>query len=170
MPLTTFKASVGANAGNDYTLPIQQSRPTLSVAFASDQTQPEQQSGTYVAAGLGTDFPNSGTLQTVFMFTANWLAANAYAATFGGMMTAVDEFSQSVTMGGLGLLTDVPPSGTLLNLVAQTSRTCMARVIAASLNPLGDTSAELTVTFENPSGLWTVNLAGGGKSVLLWPA
>lgn len=170
MPLTSFLPAVGPKAGISYTLPTQKQRPTLALNFAQDGVPLEQSSGLYLGAGQGAAFPADGQLQVVFVFSANWLVTASYAGTFGGMMSAIADFSRSVTMGGLGTLTDTPPANTKIGSLTVTTRVCSARLISADLLPLGDTSAELSATFQNPSGFWTCTMSDASKQLLAWPS
>lgn len=172
MPLATFVPAVGPHASSSYALPYFKARPTFDVTFADDTTQPEQGSGLYVASGMGTSGPGGGNLNGVFIFFSNWLIANGYGTgSFGDMLSAIADFSRYVTMGGLGVLTDIPPIGMKIGGVIVDSRICTARISGTpSLDPQGDTSAELTVTIQNPSGLWTNQMHDGSKRLTVWPA
>lgn len=172
MPLTTFVPTVGPHAASSYTLPYFAARPQFSLAYGSDISNPEELSGDHVGAGMGTAFPGGGTLSGTFKFTANWCALNGYGTgTFGDVMSAIADFSRYVLMGGMGTLTDVPPSGMKIGGVLVTSRICTARMYGTpQLTIDGDPSSALDVTIHNPSGLWTCQMASGNPVVTQWPS
>lgn len=163
-PLMTFTPSVGPKAGNTYNLPPYGQRPTRGRTGGGDEVAPEEADGIYVTAGTGTPFFGPGLFQVVFVFSNDWLLAAGYTEDLGGQETALIDFNQYVTEGGQGVWSDTPPSGTKYNGTVVGTRNFYGRIVDIQYDPLGDTVGELTVTLQNPSGLWTL-LNGSGTTI-----